>query len=395
MKQSPMLKFPLEEFRTRLARIVVEMEKDGFDALILTSDDNTFYFCGFQSIVWDSKVSTPCVLVLTKQGDMAIATSRSGTETAGYTSCVEDLRFYTRDGGKDGGYPSFAKAITSLLVEKGIAHGKIGMEFTNGTKMHLTHTQRQDLFKELSGAEVADCSRALWAVRSLKSPRELEYLRKCCKINHEGIAAGYAALKEGMTEMELYRSIVIEYFKNGAERSLLLGVRAGIERYPQGNCPPSNRPIRKGEIILVDGGPICDGYYSDIIREGIIGQPTPRQRALFDVARDACYAGIEKMKPGTRIGDICKAVDAVMDASPFAELSAARGHCGHSIGTGVHEFPMLDADCNEILQPGMVFAVEPYFIDRTSGSIGIEENVVVTENGYENLTPSFSDLIII
>ena len=395
MKQSPMLKFPLEEYKARLAGIAAEMEKDGFDALILTSDDNTFYFSGFQSIVWDSKVSTPCVLVMTRDGDMAIATSRSGTETAGYTSCVDDLRFYTRDGGKDGGYPSFAKAITSLLVEKGFARGKIGMEFTNGTKMHLTHLQREDLFRELSGAKIADCSRALWAVRSRKSPRELDYLRKCCRINHEGIAAGYAGLREGMTEMELYRSIVIEYFKAGAERSLLLGVRAGLERYPQGNCPPSDRPIRKGEIILVDGGPIFDGYYSDIIREGIIGPPTDRQRALFDVARKACYAGIEKMRPGVRIGDVCVAVDAVMDSSPFAEYSSARGHCGHSIGTGVHEFPMLDADCDEILRPGMVFAVEPYFLDRSAGSLGIEENVVVTDNGYEILTPSYSDLIII
>jgi Xaa-Pro dipeptidase len=108
MKQSPMLKFPVKEYADRLARIVAEMQRDHLDALILTSDDNTFYFSGFQSIVWDSKVSTPCVLVITKDGAMTIATSRSGRETAGYTSCVEDIRFYTHDGGKDGGYPSFA-----------------------------------------------------------------------------------------------------------------------------------------------------------------------------------------------------------------------------------------------------------------------------------------------
>ena len=73
-----MLKFPLTEYADRQRRILVEMEQRGIDALILTSDDNTFYFCGFQSIVWDSKVSTPCVLVITKAGDMMIATSKSG-----------------------------------------------------------------------------------------------------------------------------------------------------------------------------------------------------------------------------------------------------------------------------------------------------------------------------
>lgn len=395
MKSSPMLTFPVEEYARRFARLRREMEADGLDAVILTSDDNTFYFTGFQSIVWDSKVSTPCVAVLTRKGSMAIATSRSGRETAGYTSCVEDIRFYTRDGGKDGGYPTFSVAIASLLVEEKLDHGRIGMEFTNGTKLHLTHFQREDLFKVLKDAQLADCSRALWAVRSIKSPLEVELLRKCCEVNHRGIAAGFAGLAEGMSELELYRSIVIDYFKNGAERSLLLGVRAGPERYPQGNCPPSDRPIGRGDIILVDGGPICKGYYSDIIRQGVIGKPTDRQRAMFDVARAACYAGVEALKPGTRIGDVCGAVDAVMDASPFAEFSAARDHCGHSIGTGVHEFPMLDASCDTLVEAGMVFAVEPYFFERGVGSLGIEENILVTENGPENLTPSYSDLIVL
>jgi Xaa-Pro aminopeptidase len=390
-----MLKFPLDEYADRQKRILVEMEQRGIDALILTSDDNTFYFCGFQSIVWDSKVSTPCVLVITKHGDMMIATSRSGRETAKVTSCIEDIRFYTRDGGKDGGYQSFAKTITSLLVEKRLDSGRIGMEFTNGTKMHLTHLQREDLFKELSCAELVDCSAALWAVRSIKSAAEIGYLRQCCRINHESIAAGFAGVHQGMTELELYRSIVIEYFRKGAERSLLLGIRAGSDRYSQGNCPPSDRPIGRGEIILVDGGPICNGYYSDIIREGVVGKPSDRQLDMFNVARDACYAGIEVMRPGTRIGDVCVAVDGLIERSSYAAFTAAKGHCGHSIGTSVHEFPMLDADCDMILQPGMVFAIEPYFFQDGVGSLGIEENILITESGYENLTPSPSGLIVV
>ena len=395
MRQSMMLKFPLKEYEDRLRKIGLEMGKRGLDALILTSDDNPFYFCGFQSIVWDSKVSTPCVLVITRNGDMAISTSRSGRETAKVTSCVEDIRFYTRDGGKDGGYATFAKTITSLLVEKKLAGGRIGMEFTNGTKMHLTHLQREDLFKELAGAELVDCSDALWAVRSIKSSLEINFLRKCCRINHEGISAGYAAVHEGMTELELYRTIVIDYFRKGADRSLLLGIRAGNDRYSQGNCPPSDRPIGRGEIILVDGGPICDGYYSDIIRQGVVGKPTERQLDMFNVARDACYAGIEAMRPGERIGDVCVAVDDFIARSPYAEFSAAKGHCGHSIGTGVHEFPMLDADCDLLLLPGMVFAIEPFFFQNNVGSLGIEENLLITETGYENLTPSPSGMIII
>ena len=395
MRPSPMLKFPVSEYEARLAGLLAQMERKELDAVILTSDDNTFYFSGFQSIVWDSKVSTPCVLTITKDGGMSITTSKSGTETAAYTSCVEDIRFYTRDGGKDGGYPSFAETITSPLKEKGLVKGKVGFEFAFGTKMHLNHVQREALFALLKDATLLDCSEALWEVRSVKSAAEIACLRRCAAINCAGIAAGFSSLREGMSELDLYRNIVIEYFRGGAERSLLLGIRAGAERYTQGNCPPSSRPIRKGEIILVDGGPICDGYYGDIIREGVIGKATDRQKAMFDVARAACYAGIAAMKPGTRVSDVVRAVDGVMDSSPFAEFSAARGHVGHSIGTGVHEYPLLDIGCDTVLQAGMVFAVEPFFLERGVGSLGIEENVLVTEKGVENLTPSQSDLIVI
>lgn len=393
MKSAPMLAFPVMEYEDRLRKIISEMSSRGLDALILSSDDNTYYFCGFQSIVWESKVSTPCVLVITKEGDIAITTSKGGRETANVTSCVEDIRYYTLDGSE--GYPTFAKAIVSLLDEKNVLNGRIGMEFGRGTKMHFNHLQRVDLFQELSGAELVDCSDALWAVRSIKSPLEIEYVRKSCTINCLGIAAGFAALHEGMTELELYRTIAIEYFKQGAERSLLLGVRAGKDRYSQGNCPPSHRPIRKGEIVLVDGGPICNGYYSDIIRQGVIGQPTDLQKDMFDVMREACYVGVEAMRPGRRIGEVPEAVDAFVSKTQYAEYSVYRGGCGHSIGTNVHEYPMLDASCDTLMQPGMVLSIEPYFYREGVGSLGIEENILITETGYENLTPSPSQLIIV
>jgi Xaa-Pro aminopeptidase len=395
MRESLLLQFPVSEYQDRLGRLVSQMADHELDAIVFTSDDNTYYFSGFQSIVWDSKVSTPCVLTITADGEMRIATSKSGVETAKATSCVEDIVWYDRRGSSTGGYPTFAKAICSLLQEKGLVSGRIGLELGAGTKMHLAHEHRERLFAELSDAQVKDCSDAVWAVRSVKSTREIQVLRESCRINHEGIAAGFAAVHEGMSELELYRTIAIEYFQGGAERSLLLGVRAGKERYSQGNSPPSRRPIGRGEIILVDGGPIYKGYYSDIIREGVIGKPSPRQLDMFAVAREACYVGIDAMKPGVRLGDVCDAVDAFLEESQYAEYSVTTGWCGHSIGTGVHEFPMLESGCNTLLEPGMVFAVEPYFFKDGIGSLGIEENVLVTDTGTENLTPSTSELLIV
>lgn len=388
MNKSLMLQFPIDEYEYRVKKIVYEMNSSGIDALILTSDENTYYFSGFRSIVWDSKVSTPGVLVITNDGSMMIATTVGGKETARVTSCVEDIRTYGK-----GGYATYAKSIVSILEDKGIINGRIGLELGLGHKMHLNYYASQDLFSELRNAVIVDAANILWKVRSVKSYLEIEKLRKSCEINTSSIQKGFDLLEEGMTEMDLYGFITQEYFRLGADRALPLGIRAGAERYSQGNCPPSYRPIMKGEIILVDGGPVYQGYYSDIIREAVIGKPTDYQLEMFNVAREACYKGIEAVKPGVPISEVCKAVDDFMDNSKFSEINVYKNWCGHSIGVGVHEYPMLDRSTDIVLEPGMTFAIEPYLFEAGVGSLGIEENILVTETGCEILTPSRSELI--
>ena len=395
MRESKMAAFPLSEYKQRLDALVSQMNKNGIDAAILTSDEMCYYFTGFNSIVWDSRTATPAVIVITKDGDMTLSTSASGVGVASYTSCVSDVRYYNRFDPKDG-YESYAKAITSILKEKKLDKGTIGLELGVGLKMHLNHMDREAMLSEIPEAKTVNIADCVWPIRKCKSPLEIEYMRKVCEINYLGIEAGLKQVKEGTTELELYRNIVIEYFKLGADKSMVLGVRAGKERYSQGNCPPSDRPIGKGEFILVDGGPFYKGYCSDIIRLAMIGQPTQEQREMFDIAREACYAGINVVKPGVPISLAAQEVDKVMLRNEkYACYNMGVGGTGHSIGVNVHEYPMIGVDSTEVFEEGMIFAIEPYFLKDGVGSIGIEENVLVTKTGYEILTPSDSDLMIL
>lgn len=392
MKKGLILDLPLSEYQERLNKLIQQMDKEDLVAVIFTSDENTYYFSGFRSIVWASKVSTPGVLVITKNSDIAaICTSKSGRATAKATSCVEDIRYY----GQDSKYQTYAQSIASVLKEAGIKKGRIGFEIGNGNKMHLHHKDREALFSELKDFEIADASDSVWKVRGVKSALEIERIRKCCEINIKGIEKGFDSVVEGMTELEVYRNILQEYFRLGAEHTLPLGLRAGKERYSQSNCPPSDRPIGRGDIILVDGGPLYKGYYSDIIRQAVIGRPTDYQLEMFNIARDACYAGIDAVKPGIPISEVCRATNDFIVRSKFADLYTGKDWCGHSIGVGVHEFPMLDIHTDIQLEPGMVFAIEPSLYKEGIGSLGIEENILVTENGCEILTPSNSELKIL
>ncbi|MFR1109696.1 MAG: aminopeptidase P family N-terminal domain-containing protein [Anaerotruncus colihominis] len=108
MQTSMMLEFPVDEYEARIAKLIAGMQKYGFDAVLLSSKENTRYFSGLQSIVWDSKIAVPGLLVVTANGDMTIVSSRN-QPTVKVTSCLEPDRLlaYTR---LRPGFPDVPKA---------------------------------------------------------------------------------------------------------------------------------------------------------------------------------------------------------------------------------------------------------------------------------------------
>jgi Xaa-Pro aminopeptidase len=177
----------------------------------------------------------------------------------------------------------------------------------------------------------------------------------------------------------------------GAEETYSFGIRAGKERYGQPNCTPSDRAIGRNEMILMDGGLIFKGFYSDIIRQAIIGKPNEKQRKYYDISVAACEKALEKVKPGEPVGGICRGANEYFVSQGYGENFLSS--CGHGLGLDIHEFPNLDCTSNDVLLPGMVIAVEPSLFVPGEGMFGIEENVVVTDKGYELLTPMSRELI--
>lgn len=394
MRKPIMLEFPTEEYSNRIAIFIKKMELFDLDAVILTTKENTRYFSGFRMITWDSKISKPGSLIITRDGDVVLVGSYSGLGTMTVTTWVEDIRPWDRLG-RDGMITSYPEAIFDVLEKKGLHEGRVGLEIGIGFRMHLTNTDYVRLMELLSKHVIVDAGPAIWKCRSVKSPLEVERIRKACDINIKSFEKGFKSIYEGMTELELYRVIAMEMMNLGADEIFPLGIRAGADRYSQGNCPPGDRPIGKGEIILVDGGPGYKGYYSDIIREAIIGQPTRRQKELYDFSVAACLEGLKVIKPGIAAKEVCKVIDEFVDKNGYGRLYDSRGWAGHSIGLDIHEPPMFEIGSNLILEPGMVFAIEPSIYEPEVGMFNIEENILITNNGYELLTPLDRNLLVL
>ncbi len=286
-----------------------------------------------------------------------------------------------------------AELVAGILAEQGCVSGRIGMELGERSRLNMPVACFRDLERRCPDAVFEDCGPVVWPLRVVKSARELEAIRTACGINCRAFETVLKGIREGVTEREVYSEAVREMLRLGAHEVYTFGVRAGKERYGQPNCTPSDRPIGRHEMILMDGGLIYRGFYTDIIRQAIVGEPTDTQRRWYDASVGACEAALARVKPGAPAGGICAGANEYLRSIGLSEHEVVG--CGHGLGLDIHEYPRLECDGDEPLVPGMVLAVEPAIYVPGEGMFGIEENLVVTESGYELLTPMSRELIVL
>lgn len=399
MRQSMLLEGPLSEYEQRIARLTAEMKKVGMDGILLSAPDNMRYFCGHRSIVWDSNVSMPGTLVLSADGNMRLAGSQSNNPTARMTACVDEDCYiaYFNGGTRQPGQPSsYPEAILQAFKELGLENGKIGMEWGRGCRVRMIHADYENIIAHMPHANFVDASNTIWAVRGVKSPYEQDLLRKVNNINTKLYEHAYARIVPGVTtERGLYNSMVAEAYELGCDSMQEMDVRGHKTRYGLPNCPPSDLPFgtEDGTSIMIDGGPSYKGYFSDIIRVGIIGKPTAEQERLYKIALEGHAIGMSKLRAGVLISDVVAAVDAYYEKAGVSDINQTKGWIGHSIGLNVHEYPCLEAGEDTPLQAGMVMSMEPSLTTPTAGTMCLEQNFIVTETGYELLSKMPTELV--
>ena len=157
--------------------------------------------------------------------------------------------------------------------------------------------------------------------------------------------------------------------------------------------PDAKRKLEKGQLVLLDFGSIYEGYAGDMTRMICMGQPDARQQEVYAQVLEAQLAGLAAIKPGATGHDIDMAVRQVFQKQ--GTLEKFLHGTGHGVGLAVHEGPRIKQGFESVIEPGMVFTVEPglYFVGW--GGVRIEDMVVATKTGYENLTTTPKELRIL
>jgi Xaa-Pro aminopeptidase len=243
----------------------------------------------------------------------------------------------------------------------------------------------KDRFPQL---EIRDCSALIWELRTIKSPAEIDLMRKAGKIGAKAHVEIMKAARPGMVEYEL--SAVLNYVceKEGAQESAYGVIICSGENHPYVHYAKHDRLLKDGDIIVCDAGPDLNYYDIDITTTfPANGKFTPRQKEVYEASLAVHEAGLKVYRPGLTAAQCFNEVDEILKKQGF-DLSKdyfkrMRGGFGHYVGMATHDV----GGGPQVLKPGMVFANEPYtFYPEENIGVRVEDTVLITETGCENLT---------
>lgn len=381
-------------FEERLVKAQAALESAPFSVFVSAAPSTVHYLAGFRSmaaqIYEDSEVVavlTPGTLTLVLPKGQVAAAVDAGVEAHRIVAFGEFYYFGDDYRGVRSvpEHPDLDTALAEVLRSVKASEAVVGLEATR-----LSPSLRSAV-RASGPKDVRDATSWIRGVRSTKLPHEIEMLRRSAEVSELGIRRALEAAHEGVTEHEIAGVIAATMVSEGAEPKFLsvqTGHRGGL-----GDAYPSHKPWRRGELLRIDVGCTVDGYWSDIARTAILGQPDPDQVRAFEALRLGQLHELEALKPGLLARELFSQTRDVIRGNGLPDFE--RNHCGHGIGLSVYDAPQIRATDETVLVPGMVLCLEvPYYM-LGAGGILTEDTVLVTEDGCSSFTTLSRDLTVI
>jgi len=270
------------------------------------------------------------------------------------------------------------------LKERGLAMGRLGMEET--VKFVFT----EGVAKAAPQSTIVSATPVTAGCRSIKSPAELALMRLASSVTLQAYKAAWSAIHDGMIQNEFQSLISAAHdrlgFRGGA--MVLTGEYSAL---PHGTI--QQQTIRDGTIVLIDGGCAVEGYDSDLSRTFVLGKPTDKMKRVFDIVHQAQTTAVKTAHPGLACGAVDAAARKVIEDAGFGPGYKYFTHrLGHGIGMDGHEWPYLVKDNPLPLAANMTFSDEPGIYIRGEFGVRLEDDMHITGDGAELLTPQSPSL---
>ena len=347
-----------EIYRKRLETLRERLETLGADGLFSTPSSNLFYLTG---IAFDRSERLTALVLFKDRDPLVICPAFEGDRLRGMSAVTE---VHTWEETED----PFRLCASFFPAERGVLAVEPSTAFDDVERLIATRPG----WRPVSAAPV------LTTLRMIKTPEEIAAIRRAIAVALPRFQKAFAALAPGSVEADISHAF-------GGENVVQFGPSSAL---PHGASGP--RTLSRGEAVLIDAWDKPEGYYYDITRSTFFGTPTPEYRKIWDVVLEAQGAAIDKAAPGVPCFEVDAAARRVVDKAGYSEFFTHR--LGHGLGIDVHEPPYMVGHDRTILEPGMTFTSEPgiYLLGRFG--VRIEDDVLVTDNGAESLSPRVSRL---
>jgi len=328
------------------------------DAVLITSADNRFYLSGFRGSAGALLISAEKNLILV------------------------DFR-YTEQAKKQA--PAFeVRQYKNMMAELGDLCDSLNIRRLGFEADDVSYKQYRDYEEKLDGVELVPVERLVEDMRAVKDPDEIEAIRRAVAITDRAFEYIRGWMRPGMSELDV--AMELEFFmrKQGAESMAFAPIVAAGERGALPHAAPGKKQLEPGDMVVMDFGALADGYCADMTRTVILGEPDPRQRAVYELVLGAQQLGVDAVCAGRSSREVDNAARQFIADAGYGDNF---GHgLGHGVGVAVHELPSLSPNQETRLKPGMVVTVEPGVYIPGWGGVRIEDMVLVTETGCEILT---------
>lgn len=279
----------------------------------------------------------------------------------------------------------YSKLLNDAIAEFGVT--TLGFEETYLTVAELMS------FEAKLNAKLVPYNEKIYSFRSIKEPWELDRMRKAQEITDLAFSEMLPKLKPGLTEKQLQAELVYSLLKNGADGMAFEPIVVSGPNTSMPHGVPGDRVVQAGDFITMDFGAVYQGYCADMTRTVALGYATEEMEKVYHTVLQAQCAAIDATKPGVT-GKVIDGIarNIIADAGYGAFFGHGYGHC---LGMECHESPNCSPAGEVQMQAGMVSSAEPGIYLPGKFGVRIEDVVIFTEDGCENITKSPKNLIIL
>lgn len=346
------------------------MEKEDLDALIALSPENFAYVTGVNIPSQNVIRERHAIYINPRESEPLVIVVEVEESFAREELSIRDIRTYNEF------TQSPMDVLSNVLKTLNIEKGRIAIE--------TSYLPAKDYFilkRRLPQVQVRDATDLFCILRMKKTKREIEILNEVGKAAEKSIEEAFEKISEGDTEKDLARYLMNAFFDKGGENVKMLVVGSG-KRSCHPNATPTDKTIKRGDLVRVDMIGTYRNYYSDCARTGVMIKPKDKQLRIYEKIAEIYNSILPKIQPGASTQELYKFYRRLTKRYSLSPLK----FLGHGLGLGLHEEPYINVYSDIKLEENMVMCVEPlHFVPRVEG-YHLENELIITKDGYEIIT---------